>query len=196
MSELWLIRHGETEWSRTRRHTGRTDIALTARGVREAELVRPRLAAHTFSLVLTSPLRRARNTCVLAGYGDRALVDADLCEWDYGACEGRTTADIRAEQPGWDIWNDGAPGGETVDEVGARADRAIARVLAAMGNTALFAHAHLLRVLAARWLGLPSVSGACFALDTAAVCVLGYERERRVLLHWNDVSHLDAQSTV
>lgn len=193
MPELWLIRHGETEWSTSRRHTGLTDIALTPRGVREAELVRRALGPHTFSLVLTSPLARARDTCVLAGFGDRAAVDDDLREWNYGVYDGRTTADIRRERPGWDIWRDGAPGGEAVEQVGARADRVIARALASPGHTALFAHAHLLRVLAARWIGLPAAGGSCFTLDTAAVSVLGHERERAVVQRWNDVSHLGAR---
>src|SRR5947208_1667488 len=152
MSKLWLIRHGETEWSATGRHTGRTDIALTSLGERQAEWLRQRLGARKFSMVLTSPLRRARDTCRIAGYDDRAHTDSDLYEWDYGDYEGRTTAEIRTERQGWTIWDAGVPSGETAEEVGERTDRVIARALAASGDVALFAHAHLLRVLAARWL--------------------------------------------
>jgi probable phosphoglycerate mutase len=190
MSELWLIRHGETQWTSTRRHTGRTDIPLAPQGERQAELLLKRLQPREFSLVLTSPLRRARDTCALAGYGKAALVDTDLAEWDYGVFEGRTTAEIREEIPGWDIWGADIPRGESVDEVGARADRIIARVLSARGDVALFAHAHLLRVLAARWLHLNPVAGRSFALDPASLSILSYEREHPVIQLWNDVSHL------
>ena len=190
MSEVWLIRHGETEWSATGRHTGRTDVPLTADGRRQAEQLRRRLDGHEFPIVRTSPLLRARDTCAIVGFGSRAVVDADLSEWDYGSYEGRTTAEIRAENPGWTIWGNGVPQGETAAEVGARADRAIARVLDAPGDVAFFAHGHLLRVLAVRWLGLEVSSGGWFALDTASVSVLGRENGRRVIRRWNDVSHL------
>jgi broad specificity phosphatase PhoE len=187
---LWLIRHGETEWSASGRHTGRSDIALTPRGEREGERLRRRLSGQAFALVLTSPLRRARETCRLAGFSDRAETEDDLLEWDYGPFEGRTTAEIRTGRPGWTIWQSDVPGGESVDAVGARADRVIVRALAAQGDAALFAHAHLLRILAARWLGLPALSGRSFALRPASLSVLGHERETRVIESWNDVSHL------
>ena len=155
----------------------------------------PRLAAWSFALVLTSPLERARETCRLAGLGDRALVRDDLREWDYGEYEGRTTAEIRADRPGWDLWRDGVPGGESVDDVGRRADRAIAEARAAAGDVVIFAHGHLLRVLAARWLGLPPVDGRLFALAAGSISVLGYERENPVLLRWNDAPPRDQTSS-
>ena len=192
-ARLLLIRHGETEWSRTRRHTGRTDIPLEPEGEAAAGRLRPRLAGEELAIVLSSPLKRAWRTAELAGLGDRAEREDDLQEWDYGDYEGRSTADIREERPGWDVWRDGCPGGETVEEVGDRADRAIARALAATGEdgtAALVAHGHLLRILGARWIGLDASAGGRLALSTAAVCELGYERERRVVLRWNDTSHL------
>jgi len=180
-----LVRHGQTEWSESGRHTRRTDIPLDEAGRRNAEGVRERLAGWTFARGLTSPLSRARETCRLAGLGDRAELVDDLQEWDYGDYEGRRTVDIREETPGWDLWADGVPGGETVTEVGARADRVIAQARAAGGDVALFAHGHLLRVLGARWVDLPPVEGSRLALGTGAVSVLGWERERAVLEHWN-----------
>jgi broad specificity phosphatase PhoE len=192
MTELSLIRHGETEWSASGRHTGRTDVALTPRGERQAALLRQRLARRAFAVVLTSPLRRARDTCDIAGYGAVAIADDDLVEWDYGGYEGRTTADIRRERHGWTLWRDGVPNGETAENVGARADRVIARALAAGGDVAIFAHGHVLRVLAARWVGLPATAGGCLALDVASVSVLGHEREERVIREWNDRCHLGA----
>jgi len=188
--QLWLIRHGETEWSAAGRHTGLTDLPLTPRGERQVEGLRRRLRGREFALVLSSPLRRAHDTCAFAGFGDRAVVDADLCEWDYGAYEGRTTAQIRAEVPGWDLWSAGVPGGETVAQVGLRADRVIARVQRESGDVALFAHAHLLRVFTARWLGMDPALGRWFALDAASVSVVGHEHEHHVMWLWNDVSHL------
>jgi broad specificity phosphatase PhoE len=190
MPDLWLIRHGETEWSTSRRHTGRTDIPLTPEGERQALALRQRLHKHSFATVLTSPLRRAHETCTSAGYATRALVDEDLSEWNYGIFEGRTTADIRAEHPGWEIWSVDVTGGESVAAVGSRADRVIARTSAAPGDVALFAHAHLLRILAARWLGLDPAAGRLFSMDPASISILGYEREHRVIRLWNDVSHL------
>ncbi len=182
---LWLIRHGETAWSLSGQHTGRTDIALTPHGVKQAELLAARLASKQFALVLTSPLQRARETCRLAG---RALarVDDDLMEWDYGEFEGRTAADIRREIPGWNIWTSAPAGGETADQVGARADRVIARALAAGGDVALFAHGHILRILAARWLRSPAIDGRHFALDTASLSSLGDEHGERVIRSWNE----------
>ena len=183
--ELWLIRHGETEWSRAGVHTGRTDIPLTPDGRRNAAALGGRLAGRPFALVLTSPLERARETCRLAGYGDAAQIDADLAEWNYGDYEGRTTAEIQAGVPGWSLWKDGPLNGESAAQVAARAEKAIDRALRAAGDVALFAHGHFLRILTARWLGLPPESGSLFALDTASISTLGYERETRVILSWN-----------
>lgn len=183
--ELWLVRHGETAWSVTGQHTGRTDVPLTPQGVLQARMLGRRLATRDFARVLTSPLSRARETCRLAGLGEAAQVDADLAEWDYGTYEGRTIAQIRAEVPGWTIWTGAVPGGETLAQVGARADQVIARALAVPGDVALFAHGHVLRILAARWLGLPPAGGRFFTLDTASVSVLGHEHEQPVVRAWN-----------
>jgi broad specificity phosphatase PhoE len=186
LGEAVLVRHGETEWSRTGRHTGRTDIPLTDRGRRQAEAVGAALRARRFALVLTSPLERAAETCRLAGYGEAAERRDDLMEWDYGAYEGRKTVDIREEVPGWTLWEDGVPGGETAADVGARADRVIAELQSTPGDAAVFAHGHLLRVLAARWLALEPAAGQLFALDPATISVVGYERETPVLRSWNE----------
>ncbi|MDF1523392.1 MAG: histidine phosphatase family protein [Trueperaceae bacterium] len=191
--EVWLLRHGETPWSLDGRHTGRTDVRLTPRGERQATALGQRIAGRSFAAVWTSPLARAFDTCAIAGFGDVAEVLPDLQEWDYGDYEGRTTADIRQERPGWSIWEDGAPGGERPEDVAGRAERAIARVGAAGGDVALFAHGHLLRVLAARWLGWPASAGGALALDTASVCVLAVDRGRPVVRHWNEVCHLDGE---
>jgi broad specificity phosphatase PhoE len=188
-TELWLIRHGETEWSAAKRHTGRTDIPLTAMGERQGSALGRHLAGRKFALVLCSPLQRARETCRLAGYADVAAFSDDLMEWDYGAYEGRKTSEIRNEAPGWSIWTGGVPGGETVEQVGDRAERVIKRALSVRGEVALFAHGHILRVLTARWLGLPPDAGRLFALDTASLSVLGYERETRVITLWNQSLH-------
>jgi probable phosphoglycerate mutase len=190
MPQAVLVRHGETEWSRVHRHTGRTDVPLTTAGSEKARLLGPELAEWTFALVLTSPLRRALDTCRLAGYGEVAALRDDLKEWDYGAYEGRTRAEIRAERPGWSLWTDGVPGGESPDDVGRRADRIIGEVRAAPGDAAIFAHGHILRVLAARWIGLTPAEGRLFALDTAAIGVVGYERETTVLARWNLVREM------
>jgi len=184
-NELWLVRHGETEWSKSGRHTGRTDIPLSDTGVRRAQQLAGFLHGQTFALVLSSPLQRALETCRLAGYGERAQIDRDLSEWDYGVFEGRKTLEIRAEIPAWSIWNTDVPGGETIDQVAARADRVIRKAIDAKGNVALFSHGHMLRILAARWLDLAPRDGRLFALDTGAVSMLGYERETRVLRVWN-----------
>lgn len=186
MRELWLMRHGETEWSRSGAHTGRTDIPLTDAGRRNAAAVGRYLAGRPFALVLVSPMQRARETCRLAGY-ENALIDPDLSEWNYGDYEGRTTQQIQAERPGWSLWTDGVPNGETVAQVGARAGRVIARALAVAGeaDVALFAHGHILRILSATWLGLPPEDGRLFALGTASISTLGYERETRVITRWN-----------
>ena len=183
--EIWLVRHGETEWSRTGRHTGRTDLPLTPAGVEQAAALRARLHGHAFALVLSSPLRRAWETCRLAGLGDVARASGDLVEWDYGAYEGRTTPEIRAERPGWSIWTGGVPGGETIEDVATRARRVIAGALAAPGDVAIFAHGHVLRILAACWLDLAPRDGRLFALSTASLGVLGHENGLRVIRTWN-----------
>jgi probable phosphoglycerate mutase len=183
--EIWLIRHGETAWSLSGQHTGRTDLPLTAAGKREAEELGRYLAGRPFALVLTSPLQRAHETCRLAGYGGVAQIEPDLCEWDYGAYEGRTSAQIQESVPGWTIWESPVPQGETIQQVAARASRVIERAAKAGGHVALFAHGHLLRILTACWLGLPPDAGRLFALGTASVSVLGYERETRVIARWN-----------
>jgi broad specificity phosphatase PhoE len=187
-----LIRHGATEWSVTGKHTSFTDVPLTASGRRDAERVSERLARREFDLVLTSPRSRAKLTAELAGYGDVAQVDDDLAEVDYGEYEGRTTPEIRVQVPGWSVWTHGSPGGETVDDVGARADRVIDRALAADGDTLVFAHGHLLRILGARWIDLPAVYGGNLLLHTGSICELGFERERRAIVLWNDTLHLTA----
>jgi probable phosphoglycerate mutase len=184
MRELWLIRHGETEWSRSGAHTGRTDIPLTEAGRQKAAALGQYLQARPFALVLVSPLLRARETSRLAGY-ENARIDPDLSEWDYGDFEGLTTPQIQAERPQWSLWTAGVPNGETDAQVAARADTVIARALLVEGDVALFAHGHILRVLAARWLGLPPEGGRLFALGTATISTLGYERETRVITRWN-----------
>jgi len=187
-TELWLVRHGETEWSLSGKHTSRTDVALTEHGRRRAEELREFLAGTAFDAVMVSPMRRARETCAIAGFGDVAVVDEGLKEWDYGVYEGRTTAEIRVEIPGWSVWKDEIVGGETVEHVGVRADGVIARAVALGGDggrVALFAHAHILRILAARWIGLAADGGRLLALGTGSVSVVGWERETRVIVNWN-----------
>ena len=187
-TELWLVRHGETEWSLSGKQTSRTEIALTDHGRRRAEELRDYLKGTQFAAVFVSPMQRARETCAIAGFGDQAVVDDGLMEWDYGVYEGKTTAEIRKEIPDWSVWKDEIVGGETVEHVGARADGVIARALAAApagGKVALFAHAHILRILAARWIGLEARGGSLFALGTGSVSVLGWERETRVIEAWN-----------
>ncbi|TML01226.1 MAG: histidine phosphatase family protein [Actinobacteria bacterium] len=180
-----LVRHGETEWSADGRHTGRTDIPLTDEGRRQATALGGCLKEWTFALVLASPLQRATETCRLAGLGGAMQIRGDLREWDYGEFEGRTTADIRTARPGWTVWTDGVPGGETAHQVGRRADRMIAEARAATGEVALFSHGHILRVLAARWIDLAPDRGRSLALETATISVLGYERETSVITRWN-----------
>jgi broad specificity phosphatase PhoE len=182
---VFAIRHGETEWSLSLQHTGTTDIPLTDNGRRLAERIRPVLGKEKFELVLTSPLQRARETCELSGLGDRAIVDSDLVEWNYGEYEGLTPKQIHEKVPGWLIFRDGCPGGETPAEIAARVDRVIARTRAADGNVALFAHGHVLRVLAARWIGLPAGAGQHFLLDTGTLNVLAYYRGIPALRIWN-----------
>lgn len=179
------MRHGETEWSREGRHTGRTDIPLTPHGEEQARALQQRLADYSFAAVLCSPLQRARRTCELAGYGDAAQLDDDLREWDYGGYDGMTLAQIRAERPGWNLWDDGGPGGESLDHVAARAGRVIARARAAGGDVLLFGHGHILRVLTALWLELPPHAGQHFVLGPAAPSVLGYEHEWTAMRSWN-----------
>jgi broad specificity phosphatase PhoE len=186
--ELWVVRHGETEWSASGKHTSRTDVPLTAQGRLRAERLRDYLKGTKFDAVLVSPMQRARETCEIVGLGGQAVVDEGLKEWDYGIYEGRTTAEIREKEPGWSVWTSEIKGGEAVEHVGERADGVIARALAAKGDAGrviLFAHAHILRILAARWVGLPAVDGAMLALGTGSVSVLGWERETRVIERWN-----------
>jgi len=183
-SSLWLVRHGETAWSRDGRHTSVTEVELTEAGAQAARDVGPRLAGHAFRLVLTSPRLRARQTAELAGFRD-AIVDDGLAEWAYGEYEGITTAEIRQTVPGWTVWSHPAPGGETAAEVQLRLDRVIDRVRAAEGDVLLFGHSHALRALTARWLGQPVADGRLYRLDTATVSVLGYERETPVIVRWN-----------
>jgi len=178
-----VVRHGETEWSRAGKHTGRTDVPLTETGRSQAREVGGLLRASTFELVLTSPLSRAVETCRLAGFaGD---VRDDLMEWDYGDCEGRTTADIRTEQPGWSLWRDACPGGETAAAVGVRADRVIAELRSVGGHALVFGHSHMLRVLTARWTELDATDGSRIVIDPGSIGVLGYERETPVIVRWN-----------
>ena len=182
-----LVRHGQTEWSASGKHTSTTDVPLTEAGRAAARRLGERLRDRTFALVLASPRARARDTASAAGVAD-ALVDADLAEWDYGGYEGLTTPEIRVDRPGWLLWDDGVPGGETAAQVGARVDRVIERALGAAGDVALFAHGHILRVLGARWLDLPPQRGGSLALDTASLCELGFEHENRVIWRWNEVT--------
>jgi broad specificity phosphatase PhoE len=183
--KVYLLRHGETEWSLNGRHTGVTDIPLTENGRIAARLLKPILAKVTFTLVLTSPLQRARETCELAGLGQFVNVETDLIEWNYGEYEGLTTEQIRSTRPGWSVFRDGCPGGESPEQVGARADRVITKVRTAAGNVALFGHGHFTRVLAARWINLSANYGENFLLDTATLNVLGYYRESPAFKIWN-----------
>jgi broad specificity phosphatase PhoE len=182
---LFAIRHGETAWSLSGQHTGTTDIPLTENGRRLAERMQPVLAGKAFAIVLCSPMRRARETCDLAGLGNAAVIDSDLAEWNYGRYEGLTPKQIHENAPSWLIFRDGCPGGESPEQVGARADRVIARARTTEGDVALFAHGHVLRVLAARWIGLPAASGQHFLLDTGTLCVLGYYRDTPAVRVWN-----------
>jgi broad specificity phosphatase PhoE len=188
---VWLIRHGETEWSKSGQHTGRTDIALTPKGERQAKALGRHLAGQRFALVLTSPMGRARETCRLAGLGDGAEVSEALHEWNYGIYEGVTTKAVRDKQPDWTIWTTPIPQGETVEEVGQRARRIMARVEQVDGDVALFAHGHILRVLGACWMGLPAIHGRNLALNTATISILGYERETRCIEVWNQPPAVD-----
>lgn len=184
--EIWLVRHGETEWSRSGQHTSRTDLPLTAAGERQAEGLKRMVAGHAFALVLSSPMKRAVETCRLVGL--TPVLSDDLREWDYGDYEGLSTPEIQKRVPGWTIFTGAVPNGETLGQVAARADRVIARASAETGDVALFGHGHLLRVLAARWVGLEPSAGRLLALSTASLSVLGYEREARVIRLWNQTS--------
>ncbi|MGO7671148.1 histidine phosphatase family protein [Rhizobium ruizarguesonis] len=185
--EIYLVRHGETEWSLSGRHTGRSDIPLTANGEEAARKLADRLAGLSFSAVWSSPSERARKTCVLAGFGSDAVIRDDLAEWDYGAYEGITTKAILAGRPGWQLFRDGCPNGEFAADVGARADAVIHALREAAGTILVFSSSHFLRVLAARWLGLPPEGGSRFVLDTASISVLGYEHDltEPVIRRWN-----------
>lgn len=183
--QLWLVRHGETEWSASGQHTGRTDLPLTPEGEKRAAEIGRFLAGRQFALVLTSPMQRARETCRIAGYGGAAAVDSNLREWDYGEYEGLTTPQIQSERPGWSLWRDGVVDGESIEQVAARAQAVIERARASAGDALLFAHGHILRILSACWLGLPPDGARLFALGTASVSTLGYEHETRVIARWN-----------
>ena len=180
-----IVRHGETEWSLSGKHTSRTDLPLTENGRQRARALAGELSDRSFSLVLCSPLRRARETCELAGFGDVAVIDDDLFEWQYGDYEGLTTPEIRESNPTWNLWRDGCPGGERPEQVGARADRALERLRSADGDAVAFAHGHILRVVTARWLAMEPAAGARFALKAGNLGELGYERETEVLSRWN-----------
>jgi broad specificity phosphatase PhoE len=183
--QVFLVRHGETEWSLNGRHTGTTDIPLTEHGRQVARLWQPILTKESFSLVLTSPLQRARETCRLAGFGDVANIEPDLVEWNYGRYEGLTTDQIHTAAPGWLLFRDGCPGGEQPGEIGARVDRVIAKVRAVKGDVLLFAHGHVLRVFAARWLDVPPSKGQHFLLDPATLNILSYYRGTSAIKRWN-----------
>jgi broad specificity phosphatase PhoE len=184
-AELWLIRHGETAWSLSGAHTGTTDLPLTAEGEAKARGLAAKLAGHDFALVLTSPMQRARRTCELAGFGAQAQVEPNLSEWNYGAYEGLSSADIQRTRPDWSPFRDGFPDGETIDQVASRAEAVVERALAAHGSVALFAHGHILRILATRWLELPPADARLLALSTASISTLGHEHETRVITRWN-----------
>jgi len=191
---IYLARHGETAWSISGQHTGLTDLPLTERGERNARQLGQRLKALTFAKVFTSPLQRAARTCELAGFGTAAEIDRDLLEWNYGQYEGRRTVEIHAERPDWQLFRDGCPGGESPDQVGARADRLVRRLREIQGDVLLFSSGHFLRVLAARWIGLESAAGRLFLLSTASLSALGYEHNlsQPVIRFWNDTDHVES----
>ena len=191
LPQVYLVRHGETAWTISGQHTGRTDIALTDQGESDARELSARLQGMSFAHVLTSPLQRARRTAELAGFGKRAEADPDLMEWDYGEYEGRRTTEIQSERPGWRLFQDGCPGGETLQAVSLRADRVVARIRALGSDVLVFAHRDILRILAARWLGLLAVQARDFYLTTASLSVLGYDHDldEPVIRLWNDARH-------
>jgi len=184
--EVWLVRHAETEWSLSGKHTGRTDVPLTDAGRARAGELGARLGSRSFALVLVSPMERARETASLAGFGDACQVREDLLEWDYGEYEGITTLEIRETRPEWYLWTDGVPGGETAEEVGARCDRIVEEILGTDGDVAIFAHGHVLRALGARWVEEPVSFGGRLYLTTGSLSMLGFEREVRVIRLWNE----------
>ena len=190
-----VVRHGETAWSITGQHTGRSDIPLTRRGEHEARLLRTRLRGASFATVLTSPLQRAGRTCELAGFGAVAVVEPALAEWSYGEYEGRRTAEIHQARAGWDLFRDGCPGGESLDDVRARADRLIVSLRESTGDVLMFAHRDILRILAVRWAGLPADAARALEFSTGSLGTLGFERGsgRPVIVHWNDVRHLEVE---
>ncbi|WP_104082002.1 histidine phosphatase family protein [Cryobacterium sp. Y11] len=195
-NDIVLVRHGQTDWSISGQHTGRTDVPLTDFGRAQADALGEMLDGQHFDRVYSSPLVRAWETMERAGYASQGVASDDVLEWDYGVYEGRRTIDIRLEIPGWTVWENPIFGGETVEEVGARADLAIEECLAAEGRVAIFAHGHFLRVMAARWMGLPAIAGKSLSLGTATVSTLGWERETRVLQMWNDACHLSSMDPV
>jgi probable phosphoglycerate mutase len=192
LPSVYLARHGETAWTVSKQHTGLTDIPLTPRGEENARRLGERLKGQTFAHVFTSPLQRARRTCELAGFGAVAVVDPDLVEWNYGAFDGQTTEEIRKERPDWQLFRDGCPGGESLAQIGARADRVVAKLRALEGDVLVFSSGHILRVVAARWSGLEPSAGRCFYLSTAALSILGYEHDNTepVIRLWNDTRHV------
>jgi broad specificity phosphatase PhoE len=188
--QIWMIRHGETEWSKSGQHTGRTDLDLTDHGRHQAEAAATLLAGRKFAKVICSPLRRAAETCRILGYGDIAEISEDVAEWNYGNFEGKTSADIRQQIPNWSVWTHPImPGGESIDEVALRARRALESCMQVDGDVAIFSHGHCLRILMTQWLGRDPREGGLFALDTASVSVLGYERVARVVVKWNVTAH-------
>ena len=193
LSVVYLARHGETAWSLSGQHTGRTDLPLTERGERNARALGERLRGLTFAKVYTSPLQRAAGTCELAGFGAAAEIDPDLVEWDYGLYEGRRTAEIHAERPDWQLFRDGCPGGESPGEIGARADRVVGQVRTVKGDVLVFSSGHFLRVLGARWLGLDAAGGRYLLLNTASLSALGYEHHQTepVIRLWNETRHVE-----
>ncbi|WP_088258750.1 histidine phosphatase family protein [Fimbriiglobus ruber] len=193
LPQIYLARHGETAWALTGQHTGRTDIPLTDRGERNARSLAGRLRGLTFAAVFASPLQRARRTCELAGFGSVARTAPDLMEWDYGVYEGLTTDDVRKERPDWTLMRDGCPGGETIEEVNARAGRVVDGLRALTGDVLLFSHGHFLRFLACRWLDLPPADARCFLLSTASLSILGYEHgpDEPAVRLWNDDRHVE-----
>jgi broad specificity phosphatase PhoE len=191
MKHLYLVRHGETAWTISGQHTGLTDLPLTEQGSSQAKMLRDVLSSKSFEKVLASPLKRAMQTCQLAGYQSQAQIDPDLVEWNYGNYEGKTHVEIIKENPGWTIFSQGAPGGESVAQIGARADRVLHKISSCTEDVLIFSHGHFLRTLAARWLKLPPSEGKLFLLSTASISILGYEKLLPVVLKWNDTHHLD-----
>lgn len=190
--KIYLIRHGETEWALSGKHTGKTDIPLTSRGEEEGRLLGKRLKGHTFEKVLTSPSQRAEKTCELAGLLKHAYHDVDLMEWDYGDYEGKTTSEIWKSDPHWTIFDRGAPNGESVADVTGRANRLLSKIHNCKGDVALFSHGHMIRVIAMRWLSLPTTQGKHLLVSPSSLSILSFERQTPVLALWNDVSHLQA----